>query len=367
MEEVKKQESRWISGIEPPKELLHATGTQILEIECREQPARLRDLVQAYSTDAAIRAELKKFRELAAKKGPVVFIGMGASYCSSISGSIFLQSHGRLSISVDAGEWLHYASPVWNEAALSVLLTTSGESAELVELFKQKSDKPLGLICNNLASTCWKLAENKLPILAGPEYGNATKTYTNATAASIILASEIVGLPWQKNAESAVEVFAANLDSIFAIRGDLEKFCQGAANVEIIGRGAAYGGAIMSALSIREMSGHRAAPHTGAGFRHGPNLDVDATHVAIIFALGRAAELGVKLAQECNRRGGKVVLVSNEDHEATDVLFPVRIDAVPEPWEGITSLLVPQALTLGMVERTGCRLPPRFQYGVMEQ
>ena len=123
----------------------------------------------------------------------------------------------------------------------------------------------------------------------------------------------------------------------------------------------------MSALCIREMSGHRAAPHTGAGFKHGPNLDVDVSHVAIIFALGRVAELGVKLAQECNRRGGKVVLVSNEDHNATDLLFPVRIDAVPEPWEGITSLLVPQALTLAMVERTGCRLPPRFQYGVMEQ
>jgi len=28
---------------------------------------------------------------------------------------------------------------------------------------------------------------------------------------------------------------------------------------------------------------------------------------------------------------------------------------------------VPQALTLAMVERMGCRLPPRFQYGVMEQ
>ena len=123
----------------------------------------------------------------------------------------------------------------------------------------------------------------------------------------------------------------------------------------------------MSALCIREMTGHRAAPHTGAGFRHGPNLDVDATHVAIIFALGRTASLGVKLAQECNRRGGKVVLISELDHEATDKLLPVRLDPVPEPWEGITSLLVPQALTLAMVERTGCRLPPRFEYGVMEQ
>jgi len=366
MEETK-QAPRWIAGIEPPKELLNATGTQILEIDCREQPARLRDLIQAYSSDSAIKSELKKFRSLAQNKGPILFIGMGASFCSSISGSVFLQTHGRLSFSTDAGEWLHYAPSIWSEAALSILLTTSGESAELVELFKREGDKPLGLICNNSARTCWKLAENKLPILAGPEYGNATKTYTNATAAAIILASEIAGVSWEKDAERAAEAFTANLAPIFAIRSDLEEFCRGAANIEAIGRGAAYGGAIMSALCIREMSGDRAAPHTGAVFKHGPNLDVDATHVAIIFALGRAAELGVKLARECNRRGGKVVLVSNDEHAATDKLLPVRIDAVPEPWEGITSLLVRQALTLGIVQRTGCRLPPRFQYGVMKQ
>jgi glucosamine--fructose-6-phosphate aminotransferase (isomerizing) len=367
MEETRQHAPRWISGIEPRKELLDANGTQILEIECREQPGRLRELIDAYAGDPAVRTELKKLRGLASKKGPVLFIGMGASWCSSISGSVMLQSHGRSSFTLDAGEWMHYASRVWGDAALSVLLTTSGESAELVELFRRAEGRTLGLICNNPASTCWKLAENKLPILAGPEYGNATKTYTNATAASIVLASEILGRPWREDAERAVEVFSTSLDRIFSLRGELETFCRGAANIEIIGRGAAYGGAVMSALCIREMSGHRAAAHTGAGFRHGPNLDVDSTHVAIIFALGRVAELGVKLAQECNRRGGKVVLVSAEEREATKSLFPVRIDPVPEPWEGVTSLLVPQALTLGMVERTGCRLPPRFQYGVMEQ
>lgn len=366
MEETE-QAPRWISGIEPPQDLLSATGTQILEIECREQPARLHELIQAYGSDPGIRNELKKFRDLAASKGPVLFIGMGASCCSSISGAIFLQSDGRLSFSVDAGEWLHYASAVWGDAALSVLLTTSGESAELVEFFRRGSGMPLGLICNNPSSTCWNLAEIRLPILAGPEYGNATKTYTNATAAAIILASEMVGRTWREDAERAAAVFATHLDPIFAIRSDLENFCRGAANIEIIGRGAAYGGAAMSALCIREMSGQRAAAHTGAGFKHGPNLDVDASHVAVIFALGRAPELGVKLAQECNRRGGKVILISNEEHSASDKLFPVRIESVPEPWEGITSILVPQALTLGIVERTGCRLPPRFQYGVMEQ
>lgn len=373
MEEANQQVPRWIAGIEPPKELLAASGTQILEIECREQPHRLHDLIQTYGSDPALGAQLRKFRDAAVKNGPILFIGMGASYCSAISGSVFLQSHGRPSFTVDAGEWLHYARPIWDDAALSLLLTTSGESAELVELIRSSSDRGpagnrgLGLVCNNPASTCWKLAENKLPILAGPEYGNATKTYTNATAASIILASEILGRPWEEDAQRAAEIFAANLDPVFALRGELEAFCRGAANIEIIGRGAAYGGAIMSALCIREMSGFRAAPHTGAAFKHGPILDVDASHLAVIFALGRAASLGVKLAEECNRRGGKVVLVSAEEHAATGTLFSVRIDEVPEPWEGITSLLVPQALTLAMVERTGCRLPPRFQYGKMEQ
>jgi len=367
MSQATQQAPRWINGVEPSKELLQANGTQILEIECREQPERLRELMRAYSTDAVIRGELRKFRELASKKGPVLFIGMGGSFCSSISGSVMLQSHGRPSFSVDAGEWLHYSSSVWDHAAVSILLTTSGESAELVELFRRRDGRPLGLICNNYASTCWNLAENRIPIMAGPEYGNATKTYTNSTAATIILASEILELPWEQDAELVAQSFAADLDRIFAERQRIEEFCRGAANIEIIGRGAAFGAAVMSALCIREMSGFRAAPHTGAGFKHGPNLDVDASHVAIIFALGRVAELGVKLAQECNRRGGKVVLVSTKDHEATNQLLPIKISEVPEPWEGISSLLVPQALTLAMVERNGCRLQPRFQYGIMEQ
>jgi glutamine---fructose-6-phosphate transaminase (isomerizing) len=367
MEQNTQQAPRWISGIEPAKELLSANGTQILEIECRQQPERLRELIHAYKQEEEIREQLKKVSSLAAAKGPVIFIGMGASYCSSISASILLQSHGRPSFSVDAGEWLNYSPSVWSDAAVSILLTTSGESAELVEMIRRSGNNPFGLICNNPASTCWSLTSNRLPILAGPEYGNATKTYTNSTAAAIILASAIVGHAWENDAEVAAEVFARSLDPVFAIRNEIEAFCRDAANIEIIGRGAAYGGAFMSALTIREMSGFRAAPHTGAGFKHGPNLDVDATHVAVIFAFGRTAALSVKLAQECNRRGGKVVLVSNEDHAATDKLFPIKIDAVPEPWEGITSLLVPQALTLAMVERTGCRLPPRFQYGVMEQ
>ena len=152
-------EPRWIAGIEPPKELLEASGTEILEIECRQQPQKLRELIGAYDADEVIRMQLRRLQELAQRPGPVLFLGMGGSYCSAISGAALLQSEGRSSLAVDAGEWLHYSTSTWGEAALSVLLTTSGESAELVELFKLgarfEPALDLALICNNPASTCW--------------------------------------------------------------------------------------------------------------------------------------------------------------------------------------------------------------------
>jgi glucosamine--fructose-6-phosphate aminotransferase (isomerizing) len=162
-------------------------------------------------------------------------------------------------------------------------------------------------------------------------------------------------------------IFSAALDSIFSLRSELERFCRGATNIELVGRGPAHGGAIMGALCIREMTGHRAAPHSGGGFRHGPLLDVNESHLAIVLALGRAAELGVNLALDCHARGGKVILVGTEERQPSERFLPITISSVPEPWEGITSVIVPQALTLAMAERFGAKLPPRFHYGVMKE
>jgi len=366
MEEKKDPGSGWIGGVEPPAELRGRNMTSIFEMECREQPQRLGQLLHAYQSDLAIRKELETLRVMSRSSGPILFIGMGASYCSSITGVSYLQAGGRSSFAVEASEWLHY-SATWDEAAWSLLVTTSGESAELVRLCEEGVQRPLALLCNNDHSTCWSLVQNKLPILAGPEYGNATKTYTNATAACIVLASLILGRGLCEEAALLVESYSRSLDTVFEQRDKMEEFCRGAANIEIIGRGPAYGGAVMGALCIREMTGQRAAPHSGGGFRHGPLLDVNESHVAIILALGRTAALGVSLAKDCLARGGRVILVESDDRPHSERLFPIRIDPVPEPWEGITSVLVPQALTVAIAERFGAKLAPRFQYGEMKE
>ena len=367
MEDQRSQEARWIAGVEPPSEMLTQSMTSIYETECREQPERLAQLLHAYEDDKSITKEMDKVRQMSLSPGPILLIGMGASYCSTVTGSSFLQSCGRSSFAVDASEWLHYSRQVWDQAAASVLLTTSGESAELVQLCQQSAHRPIALLCNNEKSSCWSSTQIRLPILAGPEYGSATKTYTNATAACIVLASHMLGRTWQPDAERAIVAYSAALDKIFSLRSELERFCRGAANIELVGRGPAYGGAIMGALCIREMTGNRAAPHSGGGFRHGPLLDINETHVAIILALGRGAELAVNLAHDCHARGGKVILLGTEERPASGRLLSIKIGAVPEPWEGITSVILPQALTLAMAEQFGAKLPPRFQYGVMKE
>lgn len=367
MESQPSLEPRWIAGVEPPSDVRTLDMTAIYEKECREQPECLVRLLRAYGEDRSILSELETARRMSLSPLPILFIGMGASYCSSVTGSSFLQSSGHSSFAVDAGEWLHYSNAAWDQAAVSFLLTTSGESAELVQLCKTPSLNRVALLSNNEKSTCWSLTRNHFPILAGPEYGNATKTYTNATAACIVIASHLLGRPWQKDAEQVVQTYASSLNHAFDIRQQLADFCHGAANIELIGRGPGHGAAIMGALCIREMAGNRAAPHTGGGFRHGPLLDVNESHVAIIFALGRTVALSVTLANDCIARGGKVVLVSSEHRESSEKLLPVRLAPVPEPWESITSVVVPQALTMAMIERSGAKLKPRFEYGEMKE
>jgi glucosamine--fructose-6-phosphate aminotransferase (isomerizing) len=296
--------------------------------ECLEQPRSLAELFQAYATDREVRRELARFKECVRLSEPLVWAGMGASYCSAISGANLLSVCGYPSFVVEASEWLHFALPTWEHIAGPILVTTSGESAELVELCRLKADHTKILICNNTQSTCWSAAQIRFPILAGDEEANATKTYTNSTA----------------------------LERVFNRRGEIEAFCRGMATLEVVARGPAMAGAIMGALCVREMSTWRASAHSGGAFRHGPFLDVDSTHLALVLALGRTAELGRCLAKDCLARGGKVILVADRGlAEESERLLPVQIDEVPDGWESLTSVLVPQALSLALIERLGSK------------
>ena len=327
---------------------------EVFHSECLEQPQRLENVFQAYSTDSEIRGELERLKRSVSTSQPIIWLGMGASYCSSISGVTRCSLAGRPSFFVEASEWLHFALLTLEHVAGPILVTTSGESAELVEICRRAEKRPRILICNSLESACWKAADVRLPILAGQERGNATKSYTNCAAICAIVAAELLNEPWQQQAAQVIEALARSLEWAFDRRYELEEFCRGMKTLEIVGRGAALGGALMGALCVREMTTWRASAHSGGAFRHGPFLDVDPTHAAVILALGRTSDMGRRLAKDCVAKGGRAILVVDHDPlENSERLLSVKIQPVPESWEGLTSVLVPQALTQALIDRLG--------------
>jgi glucosamine--fructose-6-phosphate aminotransferase (isomerizing) len=329
---------------------------EIFGTECMQQKAFLGEVFSAYSVDPEIRAELERAKQDIRAGLPLVWLAMGASYCSSISGATRYSLAGRPSFPVEASEWLHYAATTWDDVGGPILITTSGESAELVALCGRREKFSRLLICNQPASSCWKAASIHLPILAGEEKGNATKSYINCAAVCMILASELLGQFWQAEAARVETAFAQAIEQAFTRRQEIESFCRGATSLELAGRGAGLGGALMGALTVREMTEWRAQGHSGGAFRHGPLMDVDSTHAAVILALGETRDLGRQLAEDCLAKGGKAVLVVDRDPvQQTKGLLTVKTEPVPEGWEGLTSVLVPQALTQALIERLGSR------------
>ena len=89
---------RWIAGIEPAAEVLKMNGTEVLEMECREQPARLAGLIAAYAERDGAGEQLLGLRGIVERPGPVLWLGMGGSLCSSYAGSVLMQTQGRLGV-----------------------------------------------------------------------------------------------------------------------------------------------------------------------------------------------------------------------------------------------------------------------------
>ena len=213
----------WIAGVKPSDELLAMSGTQVLEYECRQQPGKLRELIAAYSSNDQIRKQLRYACDVAGSTAaPVIFIGMGGSLCASIARPhICRQTEGwhlpSMRVSGCTTHTVYGKMP-----RLSVLVTSSGESAELVALMKQgtQARSPSSATTPPVSAGNWQTTA--CPSSPGPEYGNATKTYTNSTAAGIILAAEILGRAWQADADRAAAVMENSIDEIFSMRHSIE-------------------------------------------------------------------------------------------------------------------------------------------------
>ncbi len=322
--------------------------------EIAEQPEALHRLAAAYRTGFApkLAEAAGAFRRA---DRPILWTGMGASLFADMTGAYTLSMHGRAAVAISTSEWLHYARR--SEAGYDgrIVLSTSGESGEIVALIKAGPMTPSIHICNTPDSFLWKAPGCLLPMVAGPEDGNATKTYANACALAALLSYAVLG----QNHLDAVDRCADLLSRWMEENVDCGRRMAGFLGtmppfLAVTGRGPAVAGAMMGALTLSEMLPIHTLAEPAGEYRHGTLISAGERDVAIILTVSSTAELCLGLARDALRRGVRVILITDaENTEDAEGLLCVGVPAVDEPFAAITTVLPLQLLALTWMDQHG--------------
>jgi glucosamine--fructose-6-phosphate aminotransferase (isomerizing) len=250
----------------------------------------------------------------------LVFTGMGGSYDACYAPVTDLAAAGIGGVMVDSAELLYFRRPILTGGTLMVVVSQSGESAEVVRLIDEldgAAGRPFVVsITNGLANTLSRKANVALDSRAGREQGPSSMTF----AAALVVLKAVAGVLAGGSADDVVErvtTIAASLaDSTERVlqAGNhgirIRDWLGGRSVLILLGRGAARAAAEMGALTLKEAARFPAEAMEAAQFRHGP-LELASRDSAVLMIATEAAtwEVDRRLAGELVDAGVAVLQV----------------------------------------------------------
>lgn len=259
------------------------------------------------------------YRRLAQKKpGKVIFSGMGSSHFCSYGANILLCQRGIDSHVVSAGELLYYEMGSLKEDTMLCLISQSGESGEIVHLLELLDRKVFVVaVTNNPGSTLAKRADMTFYMNVSDEISVTTRTYVSSLILTQLIAAAVGGESTEVVLEEYERTLSAMESCLERYGEEMERihgFCRGMKVVSLIGRGNALSSARAGALFMREVVKFPAMDFDSAEFRHGPMEMVQEDFYAIVFApTGLTQGMNTGLAEDIARKGGRVVLITDEE------------------------------------------------------
>jgi glucosamine--fructose-6-phosphate aminotransferase (isomerizing) len=272
------------------------------------------------------RLVLERIRDAGTTARTIVFTGMGSSYDACYPAVNDLAGRGVASLLVDSAELLHFRRPVLNAQTLVVIVSQSGESAEIVklgnEISKQRTRPFVVSITNGLDNDLARRADIRLDSRAGVETGPSTKTF----AASMTILAGLARLLAGDGMDTAIDrtrtaaegaALAAErlLDDPEAHAGELAGWLGGREVMVVLGRGPARAAAEMGALTLKE-SGVMAESLESAMFRHGPlELAGPGMSAVVLATEPETRRLDLALAADLVRAGAAVLVITPDGEE----------------------------------------------------
>ena len=287
------------------------------------------------------------------KPEKVVFCGMGSSHFCAVAPSLYMRQRGMDSEVISAGQLLHYEEAIWENNPLLVLISQSGESAEIVRILEQLPERVSVLaITNEPDSMLGRRGDITLDIHVSQEKSVTTRTYLGSAALAQLTAAALCGeevepfltkmeeLTWDM--EAYLTSYEAQMETLGAFTKDMRYLC-------LLGRGFALETVQAGALFMREVLRFPALDFDCGEFRHGPMEMVQSDFYGIVFApSGATQKLNLKMASDIADKQGRVIVITDEAAKTRELenrsnVLLIRLP-VTEEWASVFPEILPVQL-----------------------
>jgi glucosamine--fructose-6-phosphate aminotransferase (isomerizing) len=256
----------------------------------------------------------------------VTIVACGTSYYAAMVAKYWFERFAKLPVDLDVASEFRYREPVLEPGGLALFISQSGETADTLAALRHCSQagQTIGVVVNVPTSSMAREADLLLPTHAGPEIGVAsTKAFTCQLAVLAALATHMAVRRGLMTRAEEQEVVAHLLEAPACLNAalardeeiaDVAHAIVPARDVLYLGRGADYPLALEGALKLKEISYIHAEGYAAGEMKHGPIALID-EHVPIVVLApsGPLFEKTISNMEEVRARGGKVVLISDED------------------------------------------------------
>jgi glucosamine--fructose-6-phosphate aminotransferase (isomerizing) len=301
-----------------------------MQKEIFEQPRAVADTLEGV---AGIEPSLfgEKAAPILAKTNSVLIIACGTSYYSGLVAKQWIESLARIPCQVEIASEYRYRDSVPDPAALVVVVSQSGETADTLAALKHAQS--LGhtntlAVCNVPTSSMVRQTALTYLTRAGAEIGVAsTKAFTTQLVAHFLLALTLAKLRGRLTAEAeahwlrGLRHLPALLQAVLALEPQLIAWAEYFARKQhalFLGRGPHYPIALEGALKLKEISYIHAEAYPAGELKHGPLALVDSEMPVVAIAPNDALLEKLKSnLQEVRARGGELYVVADLDSHLT--------------------------------------------------
>jgi len=255
----------------------------------------------------------------------------GTAYYAGLVAKYWFERYARLPVDVDVASEFRYREPPLVPGGASLFISQSGETADTLAALRYcaRERQYITALLNSPESTIARESQVVFPTLCGPEIGVAsTKAFTaqlTALASLAVAAAVARGTLYEgQEAElvrALVELPSAISTALSTTEAEIERISKGlskAKDVLYLGRGQMFPIAMEGALKLKEISYIHAEGYAAGELKHGPIALVDEQMPVIVVAPSDdLMEKTLSNMQEVAARGGRIILITDEEGAAT--------------------------------------------------